>query len=159
MSKFYAGIGARNTPDYILNYMSMISSKLESDGYILRSGGAIGADSAFSNGITNKEIFRGNDATNESMIHASEFHPAWDNLNLFTKRLQARNSLIMLGKNLDIPVKFVVCWTRNGEIIGGTGQALRISNYYNIPVFNLFNLDVIERFNKYLNIKPIPNVL
>lgn len=45
----------------------------------------------------------------------------------------------ILGKNLDKPVEFVVCWTKNGKDIGGTGAAIRCALDHGIPVYNLFN--------------------
>jgi hypothetical protein len=46
--------------------------------------------------------------------------------------------MIILGKNLDEPVKFVVCWTPGGKVVGGTGVAIQIAHKNNIPVINLF---------------------
>lgn len=153
MDKFYAGIGSRETPDWVLNVMTKIAHKLDSDGFILRSGGAKGADSAFELGALRKEIFIANDATTDSLVHAEEYHPRWDILSEYAKRLQARNSMILLGKNLDAPVKFVICWTKNAKITGGTGQALRVCNDLNIPIFNLANQDTKDRLYKYINIQ------
>lgn len=48
--KFYAGIGSREAPEDILTFMKWIGSKLYEKGYILRSGGAKGADTAFAMG-------------------------------------------------------------------------------------------------------------
>jgi hypothetical protein len=49
----------------------------------------------------------------------------------------ARNAMQVLGPDLDTPSKVVVCWTKNGKTSGGTGQALRISLYHGVPIFNL----------------------
>jgi hypothetical protein len=46
----YAGIGSRATPDDVLEVMSRFAALVGSHGYILRSGGADGADSAFEDG-------------------------------------------------------------------------------------------------------------
>lgn len=40
--------------------------------------------------------------------------------------------------------EFVICWTHDGTAVGGTGQAIRIANHYNIPVFNMYNLSDYE---------------
>lgn len=48
--KYYSGIGSRATPKDILALMEDIAFKLASKGYILRSGCAGGADTAFENG-------------------------------------------------------------------------------------------------------------
>ena len=60
-NKFYAGIGSRETPEHIQSIMTEIATLLERRRYVLRSGGAEGADLAFENGISishNKEIYR-----------------------------------------------------------------------------------------------------
>lgn len=48
--KYYTGIGSRETPREILDLMEDIAFKLAHLGYILRSGCAGGADTAFQNG-------------------------------------------------------------------------------------------------------------
>jgi predicted Rossmann fold nucleotide-binding protein DprA/Smf involved in DNA uptake len=53
--KPYAGIGSRRTPSEILELMKEIGSKLEIEGWLLRSGGAPGADQAFEAGISKDE--------------------------------------------------------------------------------------------------------
>ena len=50
MPRFYAGIGARATPPPILSLMTRAAFALCKRGYVLRSGHAIGADSAFERG-------------------------------------------------------------------------------------------------------------
>ena len=55
MARFYAGIGARETPPRIQDIMTRLASKLEQDGWILRSGAAEGADSAFERGVINPQ--------------------------------------------------------------------------------------------------------
>lgn len=136
-NKIYAGIGNRKTPLDFLSQMTQIAQKLDSLGYILRSGGAKGADRAFGLGSTQKLIFKAEDATQQSIYFSSEFHPNWSACDRNTKQLHGRNSMIILGPDLDYPVDFVVCWTPNGEFVGGTGLALRIANKYNIPIYNL----------------------
>lgn len=148
--KTYAGIGSRETPPDILLLMHQLSSKLESIGYTLRSGGAIGADSAFEQGITNKEIFIANDATPESIEMASKYHPAWNKCSSWAKKLHGRNCMILLGKDLNDPVKFVICWTNDGKATGGTGLSIRIANDLNIPIFNLFDPNVRERMERFI---------
>jgi len=135
----YAGIGSRKSPTHILTMMTNLSKKFSSLNYLLRSGGALGADKAFESGAQNKEIFLANDATSSSMLMASKFHPAWDKCSSYAQKLHGRNMMIVLGKSLDKPVDFIVCWTPNAAIIGGTGQALRAAAHHKIPVCNLAN--------------------
>lgn len=133
--KYYAGIGSRDTPDYVLKKMKRIAEQLE--GYTLRSGGAIGADTAFEEGASKKEIFRAEDATDDAIELSSKYHPNWNACSKYAKKLHGRNAMIILGKNLDSPVEFVMCWTKSGKGGGGTGQALRIAKDYGIKIYDL----------------------
>jgi hypothetical protein len=63
----------------------------------------------------------------------------------------ARNCQQVLGQNLNLPVDFVVCWTKDGGKTGGTGQALRIADDLNIPIYNLFFENTMDEILK--NIK------
>ena len=58
---YYTGIGARNTPDKVLDLFTNIAKYLATKDFTLRSGAANGADSAFEKGcdISNgsKEIY------------------------------------------------------------------------------------------------------
>jgi hypothetical protein len=151
--KYYAGIGSRETPAEVLEQMENIATYLcYVQGYILRSGGAEGADSAFEAGtaIEKKEIylpwknFNDNvsslyEVSNEALELAKRYHSRWDNLSQGAQKLHGRNVYQILGMNLKTPVKFVICWTKDGKASGGTGQAMRIAIDKKIPIFNLFN--------------------
>jgi len=124
--------------------MTSIATMLAMSGWKLRSGHARGADAAFETGACDVpgapfEIFVALNAENQPLWfnHARKYHPTWNKLNREAQQLHARNSAIMLGRKLDTPVDFVVCWTPQGKVQGGTGQALRIAADYSIPVFNL----------------------
>lgn len=150
----YAGIGSRETPPEILGLMKGIAAMLDDKGYVLRTGGAEGADTAFLNGtsaMSHPEIFVPWDGFNgyrmrivhsagklkEAMELARRFHPNWEACSQGARKLHARNGFQVLGADLREPAKFVVCWTKGGKIVGGTGQALRIAEENNIPVYNL----------------------
>lgn len=140
----YAGIGARITPPDVLERMTNIGMLLAMQGMVLRSGGARGADRAFEEGVDRinpklrlRYIALNAERNPEWFNHARKYHPGWRNLSREVQQLHARNSAIMLNDHLNDPVKFVVCWTVDGQVAGGTGQALRIAPDYSIPVFNL----------------------
>ena len=145
----YAGVGSRKAPPPALEQAQSIAYVLHENGWTLRSGGAKGMDKAFESrtSLGHKQIFRPSQsaAHPEWKVHASAWHPAWDRCDDYARALHARNSPIMLGENLDDPVRFVVCWTADGKASGGTGQALRIAAGYEIPVFNLFFPDALAR--------------
>jgi len=163
--RHYAGIGSRETPLHIQEVMTMLSRYLHDRSYILRSGGANGADKAFEIGIPaggNKEIylpwkgFNGSDSPyfilhEEAFEVAKKFHPAWNKLADPVKALMARNVYQVLGFDLDTPVEFVVCWTKDGKDTGGTGQAIRIAKKYNIPVLNLYDEVALNKIKKRIN--------
>ena len=46
----YSGIGSRETPDNVLVVMEKLGAAFAKKGFVLRSGGADGADSAFERG-------------------------------------------------------------------------------------------------------------
>lgn len=158
--KFYAGIGSRSTPTDILNIFTKTAKWLDGRNYVLRSGGAKGADSAFEYGAINKQIFYANDATDRALEIASNFHPAWNKCSDYIKKLHGRNTFQILGRDLKTPVDFVICWTPDGceshedrsIKTGGTGTAISIASYYNIPVFNFANPDSIDRLREILKL-------
>ena len=159
--KLFAGFGARATPDHILDIMYKASLYLGKEGYKLRSGGAPGADTAFEeayislfhdvytnslDGIPNiTEIYYKEDATLQAIEVASRFHPAWNRCSKAVRQLHGRNAMILLGSNLNTPVNFGICWTKDGKATGGTGLGIRIANAYNIPIFNLHDPETLKR--------------
>lgn len=142
----YAGVGSRKTPDDVLNLMYLIAKKMCIMGYMLYSGGAKGADSAFESGAgTLKHIYYANDATQQAMEIASQFHPKWGACKEFARKLHGRNSFQILGPNLDHKVNYCICWTPDGAEshaersiqTGGTGTAISIADHFGVPVINL----------------------
>lgn len=147
----YAGIGSRTTPPEVLKKMEAAGRAMAVLGFTLRSGGAEGADEAFERGcdLRNgaKEIylpwqhFRKNPSplfgsTKEARAIAKQYHPNWEVLGDRARDFMGRNSFQILGRDLQTPVTFVLCWTPGGKTIGGTGQALRIAEDRGIPIIN-----------------------
>jgi hypothetical protein len=54
---YWTGVGSRDTPEHILVLMVLIAKKLTDIGWVLRSGGALGADSAFYAGCIQSDKF------------------------------------------------------------------------------------------------------
>lgn len=156
----WCGVGSRDTPPQVGKIMTLTSLYLSLDpGYLFRSGGAIGADTYFERGWRGpKEIFYAEDATRQALEHAKQHHPNWDFKGYFKKgsieyvrKLHARNSMIVLGRNLDDPVSFCICWTKSGLLRGGTSQAVRVCKAYNIPVFNIGEPQLYSKALEWLN--------
>lgn len=146
----YAGIGSRETPRHICEKMTHIAYLLGQGGYKLRSGGARGADIAFERGVENpemKEIFYKDDICETAIKLAKQFHPNWSGCSSAAKELHSRNVYQILGKDLNSPSLFVICWTPDGSTgetsraTGGTGQAIRIARAKEIPIINLKNIE------------------
>ena len=150
--KYYAGIGSRMTPKTVCLEMTKIATVLSQKGYILNSGGAAGADSAFEKGAgDNKQIFLPYDGMNgrkvdgkqfflyseESYQIASKFYRGLANAPPMTQKMMCRNVHQVLGLDLKTPVDFLVCWTPGGGVEGGTGMAMRVAKGHKIPIYNL----------------------
>lgn len=164
---YYAGIGSRKTPEEVLYWMEEISDYMSKFDWTLRSGGAVGADSAFEKMATKKEIFipwnnfnghKDGILMKEDARATAIAQKVWDNryrnanvsvpwnsLREPTKLLMTRNCYQILGRTLSNPSKLVICWTPDGEASGDTGQALWLAKMvnestkvnYRIKVLNL----------------------
>ena len=119
--------------------MKHLAHRLGNAGWILRSGGAQGADSAFEDGAKDFEskILRPKHATTEAKTIAAEVHPAWHMCDDYARNLHGRNVQIILGEQLDTPVECVICWTYPNVKRGGTLLGINLAHTPNIPVFNL----------------------
>lgn len=156
---YYTGVGARATPDPVLQLMQQIAEALMRIEHVLRSGGAEGADSAFERGAgLNSEIFYANQATNEAMAIAAQFHPNWNVMGAYAKKLHGRNAFQVLGIHLNDPSEFLICWTPDGcttdanrsRQTGGTGTAISIASAYGVPVHNLAQPTHLYEWQKWL---------
>jgi hypothetical protein len=121
--RFYTGIGSRETPKPILELMTTLGSLLCNEGWVLRSGAAQGADSAFEKGAlaarpkygaANRPIeiwlpwehFEGRPDGNgwdyvvghpKDEVIAERFHPAWNRCSRAAKKMHIRNVGQILG--------------------------------------------------------------
>jgi hypothetical protein len=160
---YYTGCGSRDTPKPIVLKMEEIAVILCNAGYILRSGGADGADTAFEKGVDStldkssrlmppkrvyipwKEFGNRKDSQEgdiykidiKAFAMASRIHPTWDRLAPSHKRLHARNIHQVLGDDLKTRSRFLICWTEDGQLIGGTRTAIVCARVYKVPVYNL----------------------
>jgi len=158
MTKYYTGVGSTQTPLPVQQQMVAMAGRLEDEGFILRSGGAIGADSAFESGVlvpSDKEIYipwkKFENRTSDSHVSndivigtnsvaadiARNVIPHWPKLGYAGKLLHTRNIFQVLGKDLKTPSKFVICWTANGRDNGGTRTVIVLARENNIPVYNI----------------------
>lgn len=173
-ARIYAGIGSRSTPPEVLAVMQQLAARMEQQGWLLRSGGARGADSAFEAGVSNPRhrsiylpgrSFNGRvagpggyvDATQMpgwtgALQSVAQYHPAPDRLSPFARNLMARNAMQVLGPSLDRPADLIVAWTPGGMIAGGTGQALRMAQDHGIEIRNLGRPAVMAKAQRWLGL-------
>lgn len=149
--------------------MTDLACLLDRAGYVLRSGAAKGADTAFEAGAGTAEIYlpwKGYNfhpseryrVSEEALALAKTIHPAWGNLTTTAKLFHMRNCWQVLGPCLDSPADFLICWTPDGcekeadrtEATGGTATAIVLARRRNIRVFNLYNSGSRRRLIGYL---------
>jgi len=85
--------------------------------------------------------------TEEAISIAAAYHPAWHQCTSTVRKLHGRNvHQVLGGRPAAAPVKSacVICWTSDGKASGGTGQAIRIAEKADIPVWNLFDEDTYD---------------
>lgn len=168
--KAYTGIGSRFIPFEIERRAQYIGIDMANLGYTLRSGAAPGSDKHFEIGCDTvggkKEIYLPNKGFQDhpstyyvenwtwykEELALAEFYygSGWKYITDWAKNAHARNVAQVLGWTLDDPTEFVFCYTDNGKKKGGTAQAMRVAEDYNIPIFNLYYPDV-ENFIKFLD--------
>ncbi len=171
----YAGVGSRETPAPILSRMRDLACWLATQGGILNSGAADGADSAVEEGCDlsgvpdAKRIWlpwegfngrhtgpgvivpsRGQQAAWAPILRT--VHPRFNQLSQGAQRLHLRN----YGQAMD--ALFVLCYTGDGcenetqrqKGTGGTATAIVLADRAGAPVFNLFHLDAEERLRAFV---------
>lgn len=154
--KHYAGIGSRQTPQKVLLQMEKIGSFLAQKGYVLRSGGAKGADTSFERGCNNvrglKQVW--NPSENYFPLHEWAIQKAsevcWEypleKMKAYTIGLITRNMYQIYGDSesleSSVPVEFVVYWSKSDPLkegleSGGARYAVRTAHSVGIPTYNL----------------------
>ena len=157
MNHSWTGIGARTTPQEILDLMTEIALYISEYDWTLRSGGADGADTAFEMGSTNKEIYLPWQAFNnrrsdlflfgknvnsgvaqsyaekvwETRYNEGQVKVPWDSLKEITKKFMIRNIFQLFGQQMNDISKLIFCWTQDGLASGGTGMAIRTAELFN----------------------------
>jgi len=173
MSILYAGIGSREVPSNISNIMTILAKHLRPNHILRSGGargsdtafenGANCKHEIFlpvpkfnnhrieydlsenfvTSNISDEAYLLSSDIWNKRYKDGNVNYPLSKDRNNFAVKAMARNCHQILGRNLDSPVKFVMCYTPNGELVGGTAHALYLANELNIPVYNLGKLQTL----------------
>jgi len=172
-NKYYTLVGSRETPDYSYDCLTAMAWQLANKGWIGRSGGADGADTALEDGVTwiGKGIirdievylpwegFNGRSSSDKGYINASKLknfpqamsiaeqtHPAWDKCSRGARALHSRNVYQVLGMDLNTPSTFLLCWaipTKTG-VKGGTNTAVQLAKKHGAEVINIYGMSFEE---------------
>lgn len=155
----YAGIGSRTITSIEKDRIKLIAKIMAKAGYILYSGNAEGSDIAFQEGSDGKCVimlpWKGFNEeeydytfsrdyfilgdSREGIESINKDHPAPTSLSRGGRALMARNYHQIHGYREYPKVSLVIYCAneRNGQVEGGTGQAIRIARNQNIPTINI----------------------
>lgn len=85
----------------------------------------------------------------EAQDIAQTLHPAWERCGRGAKAHHTRNVFQILSHTLEDPTAFVLCYAPPqgslGHVKGGTATAVKLALERNIPVYNLYHADVLNR--------------
>lgn len=155
MKKYATIIGSRNITKTEFQTLKEIAEFLHNKDFILRSGGADGADSSIMH-LKNIEVFipwKGfNKITNGIVLNQRNLniakkaikviHPAYDKLSHGALKLHCRNVQQVWGEDLEDPTAtsiVVFCADEDifNNVSGGTRTAVEIARRKKIPVYNI----------------------
>lgn len=165
----YGGLCNPDAPENVLSQMKQLAHRLDEKGYTLRTNGGKGGEEALESGTERKEMhlpwkkFNDRDSkftktTDEAKAVIRHFAPSFDTLKPAVQTIIASKAHVILGKDLNNPVKFLVCWTQDGaETVadrnartGYIGVGIALAASLKIPVFNLKKPDALERLKQFL---------
>jgi hypothetical protein len=168
----YAGIGSRDISLKEQKIIHHISDYMFHLGYVLYSGHSDGSDISFEeicqgfgisflpwDGFNKQLIFNTikiSDISNDAYDSVSKFHPNPNALKQGALKLMARNYQQICGI-FDLPiVDFVIFCAneKNGNVLGGTGQAIRIAKSFGVPCINIRTKDWKEQIQKIPKVEP-----
>ena len=158
------GIGSRQTPESVCTLFEEMGKEALERRWWIRSGHAEGADYAFEvgaqqhcivylpwSGFNKEKPVLGTAAIyplrDEVLKIVYKHEPYAKDLSDGVKLIKSRNVYQVLGVDLKSPSDVVVCWTEEGEVIGGTGLAIKIAMANKIPVVNVGNQKTARDLN------------
>ncbi len=158
------GIGSRETPSSVCELFEELGVEARERKWWIRSGHAEGADYAFEKGALDRCIVylpwhsfnkdanilglpRTQQLRDEVLKIVYKHEPYAESLSDGVKLIKSRNVYQVMGEDLKSPSDVVICWTPNGEIVGGTGLALKIAGACGIPIINVGDPKVEPNFN------------
>lgn len=154
--RVYTGICDSRAGSRILSVLENLGQALGELKFVLRSGGSGKGELALERGATRvlgpREVYLPWAGYNchGSPLHripddafrlAADVEPKWQFLGRGRRKLMARASMELFGKNLARPSLFVICWTPFGSGEGDCSTALLLSRARGIPILDLGKFD------------------
>lgn len=164
MNKIISIFGSRDCPPEALENIGKIAEFFAKKGWTLRTGGAKGVDNQalvnFRKTANSKvELYlpwQGYEGHYNGILHspenwklASEYVGHWDNLKLNHKIFHARNIGILLGSDNKSPSDLAVCWTPEGEKVGGSATGVVVCEKEGILLFNIGSKTGLTKLRKW----------
>lgn len=162
-AKYYTGTGHISVPKGIKNTIIELSAILAKKGYILRTGGEKGSDEAFEEGCDSidsslKEIYLPWEGFNdregivfdknqEIMEDMKDFHINIKAITIKAKYKLGRDYWELKGRDMNTPSEFLIIYD-TGD--GSANYTHRLANRYKIPVYNLYEKEVLNKVKKYI---------
>lgn len=157
-------VGSREAPQYICDLFTELGIEVRERGWWARSGHAPGIDYAAELGAKDRCIvylpWTGFNRESPVLGTASsqplrdevlkivyKHEPYAKDLSDGVKLIKSRNVYQVLGVDLQSPSDVVVCWTEEGEVVGGTGLAIKIAERKGIPVINVGDPKTAKNFD------------
>lgn len=180
VEKFYTGIGSRELPKHVLIFMRDVGIRMAKRGYVLRSGGAKGADTAFEIGairgkggieifipwngfndrfekdgtyfVPTREMFE----TAKAALINQNIIKWFEDMKQGVQKLHARNYYQIHG--FDMEENSMVCLYAcpeddKGKPTGGTRTAVMLAQNAGIPTYNLIHEDVRKEVANKIKLK------
>lgn len=170
--RIWAFGGARTTPTEMQDLISRIAQKHVLSGGAVVHGGAPGADRAAGRLVSDPSKLsvylkgnadpRGSDPMQVGgrVFNAQDLE-IWQQARALAAQYEdpyrpgsrdynARNMVVLMGPQLNTPRDRLVVWTPGGQVIGGTGHAIRAAQGLGIEVRNLGSPETLARAQRWL---------
>lgn len=134
--------------------LAITAIKLQQSGYIFRSGAKIGSEKYFELAIysnSHKEMCTFNDLNDKAFNIARLFYSDFDKLHKSKQKRLARIVTVILGKDLNNPLKFLITFTKNGYSTNEIAFAITLAKAYNIHICDMFYSDIRNRIDVFIN--------
>lgn len=154
--RVYTGICNQRPPSSACQLLDRVAAFLAREKFTLRSGASgkgelvLEKAAVFAGGKTeiylpwpgyNHHASRLFKIPREAFGVAASFEPRWMYFGKPARRVAARGCVQLLGKELDRPSRFLICWTEYGSGSGNCELALRIASANDIPALDLGKFD------------------